>query len=77
MEQRIFEMGLTVQATSLYLLLVSLAQAGAPLTRANVLSFWNAPEPDIDQAFAELVVRRITGTEAGGAWRVRPIEEWI
>jgi hypothetical protein len=77
MEQRIFEMGLTVQATSLYLLLVSLAQAGAPLTRANVLNFWNAAEPDIDQAFAELVVRRVTGTEAGGAWRVRPTAEWL
>lgn len=77
MEQRIFEMGLTVQATSLYLLLVSLAQAGAPLTRANVLNFWNAPETDIDQAFAELVMRRVAGTEPGGAWLVRPLQDWI
>ena len=76
MEQRIFEMGLSVPATSLYLLMIALSDGGAPLNRANALNFWNAPHAQLDQAFAELVVRRIAGADPDATWFVRPTSEW-
>ncbi|MFH1035845.1 MAG: hypothetical protein V1806_15165 [Pseudomonadota bacterium] len=76
MEQRIFEMGLSVPATSLYLLLVSLSDGGAPLTRDNARSIWNGTPGEMDQAFAELVVRRIAGADPDATWFLRPAAEW-
>jgi hypothetical protein len=77
MEQQIFEMGLSVQAISLYLLLVSLSDGGAPLTRANVLSIWTGTTGEVDQAFAELVVRRVAGADPDATWFLRPSAEWV
>ncbi|CAO0820975.1 conserved hypothetical protein [Desulfarculales bacterium] len=77
MEQRIFETGLSVPAISLYLLLIALSDGGAPLTRANVLNFWNAPKGQLDQAFAELVVRRIASVDPDTSWFLRPTSEWL
>lgn len=76
MEQRIFEMGLSVSATSLYLLLVALSDGGAPLNRASALNFWNSTPGELDQAFAELVVRRVTGADPDASWFIRPTAEW-
>ncbi|MBI4800498.1 MAG: hypothetical protein HY794_17555 [Desulfarculus sp.] len=76
MEQRIFEMGLSVPATSLYLLLVALSDGGTTLNRANALNFWNLAPKDLDQAFAELVVRRVVGADPDASWFLRPAAEW-
>lgn len=76
MDQAIFRLGLSVPATSLYLLLDSLSDSGAPLTRETVLRFWNTGASDMDLAFTELVARRVAGAEPSGAWYVRPGSEW-
>ncbi|MBI5522537.1 MAG: hypothetical protein HY910_07915 [Desulfarculus sp.] len=76
MEQRIFEMGLSVPATSLYLLLVALSDGGATLNRANALNFWNLAPKDLDLAFTELVLRRIAGADPDTTWFIRPTAEW-
>ncbi|MFH1061000.1 MAG: hypothetical protein V1797_20240 [Pseudomonadota bacterium] len=76
MDQQIFKQGLSVPATSLYLLIDSLSDSGARLTRETVLRVWNAGSEELDQAFAELVARHIAGADAGGVWFVRPAPDW-
>ncbi|MFZ5587777.1 MAG: hypothetical protein ACOZHQ_17800 [Thermodesulfobacteriota bacterium] len=76
MDQQIFKLGLSVPATSLYLLIDSLSDSGARLNRETVLKVWNAGPEQLDQAFTELVARRIAGADASGAWFVRPASEW-
>ncbi len=76
MEQRIFDLKLSVEGTSLYLLLVGLSDSGASLNRETALKVWNAPVEQLDQAFTELVARSIAGSDAGGAWFLRPASEW-
>ncbi len=76
MEQRIFDLKLSVEGTSLYLLMVGLSDSGASLNRDTVLKVWNAPLAQLDQAFTELVARRVAGSDAGGAWFLRPASDW-
>ncbi len=77
MNQLIFDLKLSVEATSLYLLVEALADGGSPLDRQTALKFWNSPEPQLDLAFTELVARRVLGAEADGSWLVRPVSEWL
>jgi hypothetical protein len=76
MEQRIFDMKLSVEATSLYLLLVALSDAGTPLNRDNAMRFWNSPPEQLDLAVTELVAHRVLGADGDGSWFVRPSSEW-
>jgi hypothetical protein len=76
MDQRIFDLKLSVEATSLYLLLVGLSDSGTPLNRDSVGKFWNAPAGQMDAAFTELVARRVAGADADGSWFVRPASQW-
>jgi hypothetical protein len=76
MEQRIFDLKLSVEGTSLYLLLVGLTDSGATLNRDTVLKFWNAPSEQMDQAFTELVVRRVAGSHPDGEWLLYPAGQW-
>lgn len=76
MDQAIFRLGLSVPATSLYLLMDSLSDSGAPLTRETVLRFWNTSPAELDLAFTELVARRVAGSDPQGAWCLRPGGEW-
>lgn len=76
MNQAIFELGLGVEATSLYLLLVHLSDGGTPLTRQNAATIWNASDQDLDNAADELLGRRILGREEDGRWYIRPSADW-
>lgn len=76
MDQRIFDMELSVEATSLYLLIVSLLDGGAAVNRDIVANLWNSGEDQLDQAMAELTRRGISGQGAGGDWFIRPASDW-
>lgn len=76
MDQRIFELGLSVEATSLYLLLCPLAEGGAALTRQNVMSYWNASPAKLEAAAAELSVHGVIEQNDDGAWEIRPSQYW-
>lgn len=76
MDQRIFEQGLSVEATSLYLLLSSLSDHGVSLTPERVQPIWNAPEESLATAFAELDGRGIAQRDQAGAWHLNPASEW-
>lgn len=76
MDQHIFELGLSVEATSLYLLLCPLAEGGVPLNRAGVTPFWNAGPEALEKAAAELSVHGVIEQSDDGYWRIRPAAFW-
>jgi hypothetical protein len=76
MDQKIFTMGLSVEATSLYLLMVSLSDAGTPLTLETCSQFWNSSPQDLDSALAELDQRGIIGKTIGENWHIQPSTSW-
>lgn len=77
MDQSIFKMGLSVEGTSLYLLMVSLADGGALLDRPLLERFWNATPSELDAAVSELTRRRVIVQATGGDYVVRPTGEWL
>ncbi len=77
MDQSIFKMGLSVEGTSLYLLMVSLADGGAVLDRGLLERFWNASPTQLDEAVSELTRRRVIAQATAGDFMVRPTGEWL
>jgi hypothetical protein len=76
MDQRIFEQGLSVEATSLYLLLSALADQGVPLVVERVEPIWNADPQALGPSFAELAERGIAQQDAAGAWHLNQAGQW-
>ena len=81
MDRKIFSLGLTVPAVSLYILCTTLVDQGRTVSRRNILPTWNSSEDDLDAAFSELekrgVVRRILSDLAGNdVFRVMDSGEW-
>ncbi len=76
MDQRIFELELSVEATSLYLLMVPLSDSGAVLDRPTMLRFWNSAPQELDRALAELEGRGVISGDQRGRWHIRPAGSW-
>ncbi|MCB2228503.1 MAG: hypothetical protein KQH53_17615 [Desulfarculaceae bacterium] len=76
MDQRIFEQGLSVVGTSIYLLMVALSDQGAPLTREQMLTIWNGEDTELDEGLKELAGRGIVMSAPDGSWLVNPSADW-
>jgi hypothetical protein len=76
MDQKIFTMGLSVEATSLYLLMVSLSDAGTPLTVESCSQFWNSSTEDLKTAMAELAGRGVISQASMENWFIQPSSKW-
>ncbi|MGD8700908.1 MAG: hypothetical protein PVG51_12250 [Desulfosarcina sp.] len=61
MNQKIFSMNLGVETVSLYLLCCAIADAGAAITRANLLLKWNGNPSSLDRELGQLEKRHILG----------------
>lgn len=59
MNQKIFSMNLSVEATSAYILICTLAESGAPITIESAGSFWNGSPEALDRALEELRLHHI------------------
>lgn len=75
MEQRIFSLGLSVEAVSLYLILESLAPAGEALAREDWAGRWVAGDEALDRAAEELVLHGVA-ERRGRDLGLRPAGEW-
>jgi hypothetical protein len=64
MNQKIFSMGLGVEAVSLYLLCCAVADAGAAIQRTTLLEKWNGSPISLDQELARLENRNILCRDA-------------
>jgi len=65
MDNRIFELGLSVEAVSLYLILYDLDFSKIPLERKSIEPRWNAAPEALDQAVEELVMHRVVDRKEG------------
>lgn len=63
MDRKIFNMNLSVETTSAYILICSLAESGAPVTIESLGSFWNGEPRALSAALDELLSRRIIQEE--------------
>lgn len=59
MDRKIFSMNLSVEATSAYILICTLAESGAPITIESAGSFWNDSPEALTRALEELNHRRV------------------
>lgn len=59
MQDRIFTLGLSVEAVSLYLILHDLEFHGMSLERENIEPRWNAPPQALEHAIEELVMHKV------------------
>jgi hypothetical protein len=76
MDQRIFHLGLSVEATSLYILVDSLSETGTPINRRACQTLWNSGPEELDRAAAELVERGVMEKDQAGNWRLVPPGDW-
>ena len=54
MDRKIFTLNLSVEATSAYILMCTLAESGAPITIESAGTFWNDTPEALVSALAEL-----------------------
>ncbi len=59
MNQKIFQMGLSTETISLYLLCCGIVDSGATLSTKNLLEIWNASPEAMNASFLELEDLRI------------------
>jgi hypothetical protein len=75
MYRKIFELGLSVEATSLYLLLDALIAADTPLNMENVESRWNATEEMLKSSITELQMNGVIQVN-GNNFTINPVSMW-
>ena len=80
MDRKIFSMDLSVEATSAYILICTLAESGAPVTIESAGSFWNDSPEALTRALEELNHRRVIYEELDGKQRrqylLNPSDLW-
>lgn len=75
MNPKIFALGLSVEAVSLYLILDDLAARPAPLTRQACASLWNGSPESLEKSFEELEIHCILDV-AGDQFALRHEMDW-
>ena len=59
MDQKIFNIGLSMETVSLYLLCCALADAGSTISKKNILEIWNSGEEELRNSLHTLEERNI------------------
>jgi len=75
MENKIFKLGLSVEAISLYLILFDLDFSKVPLEMENIQPRWNAPEDLLNKAMDELEMNTVL-SRRGQALEINPVSAW-
>ena len=81
MNQAIFDLGLSVETISVYLLVCGLTDAGRSVTSKNLAEVWNGTQAALVQGLHELEDKRIisrilTDGEENTAFKVMDIHRW-
>jgi hypothetical protein len=75
MENKIFDLGLSVEAISLYLILFDLDFSKVPLEMDSIEPRWNAPQDLLQKALDELKMNTVVSTR-GQALEINPVSAW-
>jgi predicted HTH transcriptional regulator len=77
MDQRIFDLGLSTETISLYLLCTGLADSDKALTQELLRSMWNGSREGFDAALMDLEKRGILQKQGDPVnYRIVPSNEW-
>ncbi|MFZ0612612.1 MAG: hypothetical protein WAM73_10270 [Desulfobacterales bacterium] len=81
MDQAIFNIGLSMETISVYLLACGLADAGKPVTTKNLGEIWNGTADSLDQGLRELeqrniIARVVSDGEDRAAFRTIEVHRW-
>lgn len=76
MDQKIFTVGVSETAITLYLLLTGLADSGESLTQKKASGMWNDTPEAFEAAWQELAGRGIIKPDASDGLRLCPSEMW-
>ena len=81
MNQKIFEMGFSVETVSVYLLCCSLGDSGARISVKNLRGVWNSTEDDLNKGLNALedrniLIRTLSDQEGNIFYRLSELEDW-
>jgi hypothetical protein len=81
MDQKIFDLNLSVEATSLYLLACGLMDADKRLSLANLKEYWNSTPQKLEEAIDELgrlkiLELRVSDGKGQTIYRVTDSDSW-
>ena len=81
MDQKIFNIGLTMEAVSLYLLCCGLADAGSTISKKNILEIWNTGEEELKNCLHTLeekniLFRILSDGEDNDVYKLENVEKW-
>lgn len=81
MDTKIFNLNLSVTATSAYILIAALMADGAQATQEAITARWNASADELESSLAELKAHNIIergGANGGGpVYIVNPSSKWL
>ncbi len=81
MDQKIFSIGLSVEAISLYLLCCGLADGGETVSSINIGATWNSTPEELEQAHEHLedagILKKILSDREGiDVFRIMDSDQW-
>jgi hypothetical protein len=79
--QKIFQMGLSVETVSVYLLCCGLAEAGTLISHATLKEIWNGTPEQLTQALNRLedrdvLVKLLSESEENAVYRLKDPDNW-
>jgi hypothetical protein len=82
MSQKIFNMGLTVEQVSIYLLCCGLADSDQDISTENLLKIWNGTEQMLTDGLNTLIknnilLQVISDSKAKTVYRVMDADRWV
>lgn len=81
MNQNIFDLGLSVETVSAYLLCCSMADAGTVISTKNLSEMWNSSRESLFEGLQDLetrdILRRIISDRAGNnVYKLSDVKDW-
>jgi hypothetical protein len=76
MDRRIFELGLSVEAVSLYLIMADLEHSGVPLTREPIEARWTGTPEKLEQSLKELEFQNVVAG-VNEPLEILPSDKWM
>ncbi|MBW2252604.1 MAG: hypothetical protein JRF60_18765 [Deltaproteobacteria bacterium] len=81
MDQKIFNIGLSMETVSLYLLCCGLSDAGSTISKKNILEIWNGGEEELRDCLQTLeekniILRILSDGEEHDVYKLVGVEQW-
>ena len=81
MDQKIFNIGLSMETVSLYLLCCGLADAGSTISKKNILEIWNSGEEELKECLhtleeKKILLRILSDGKEHDVYKLTDVKQW-